>query len=76
VVDLVKRRVVARTPQRQEGHEEMMVVIRYRERDTHEVVKVDCDLSNSNFGLARGSRLPSAAELVKVMTLLKPRRWR
>jgi SRSO17 transposase len=24
----------------------MMVVMRYRERDTHEVVKVDCDLSN------------------------------
>jgi SRSO17 transposase len=46
VVDIVKRRVVARTPRRQEGHEEMMVVMRYRERDTHEVVKVDCDLSN------------------------------
>ncbi len=28
VVDLVKRRVVARTPQRQAGHEETMVVIR------------------------------------------------
>ena len=41
VVDIVKRRVVARTPQRQEGHEEMLVVIRYRERDTHQVVKVD-----------------------------------
>ena len=32
--------------------------------------------SNSHFGLARGSRLPIAAELVKVMTLLKLRRWR
>ncbi len=46
VVDLVKRRVVARTPQRQEGHEETMVVIRYRERDTDQVVKVDFYLSN------------------------------
>lgn len=46
VVDLVKRRVVARTPQRQAGHEEMLVVMRYRERDTHQVVKVDCSLSN------------------------------
>jgi SRSO17 transposase len=46
VVDIVKRRVVARTPQRQEGHEEMLVVIRYRERDTHQVVKVDWYLSN------------------------------
>jgi SRSO17 transposase len=46
VVDIVKRRGVARTPQRQEGHEEMLVIIRYRERDTHEVVKVDWSLSN------------------------------
>ena len=46
VVDIVKRRVVARTPQRQEGHEEMLVVIRYRARDTHQVVKVAWDLSN------------------------------
>ncbi len=46
VVDIVKRRVVARTPQRQEGHEEMMVIIRSRERDTQRVVKVDGDLSH------------------------------
>ena len=46
VVDIVKRRVVARTPQRQEGHEEMLVVMRYRERDTQQVVKVDWYLSN------------------------------
>jgi SRSO17 transposase len=45
-VDLVKRRVVARTPQRQEGHEETLVVIRYRARDTDQVVKVDFYLSN------------------------------
>jgi len=47
VVDLVKRRVLARTPQRQEGHAEMVVVSRYRERDSHKVVKVDFDLSNA-----------------------------
>jgi len=41
VVDLVKRRVVARTPQRQAGHEETLVVIRYRARDTDRVVQVD-----------------------------------
>ena len=46
VVDIVKRRVVTRTPQRQEGHEETMVVIRYRARDTAQVVKVDFYLSN------------------------------
>jgi SRSO17 transposase len=45
-VDMVKRRVVARTPQRQEGHEEMLVVMRYRARDTQQVVKVDWDLSH------------------------------
>jgi SRSO17 transposase len=46
VVDIVKRRVAARTPQRQEGHEETVVVVRYRDRDRQEVVKVDFYLSN------------------------------
>jgi len=47
VVDLVKRRVVARTPQRQEGHAAMVVVSRYRERDSAKVVQVDFSLSNA-----------------------------
>ena len=47
VVDLVKRRVVARTPKRQEGHPEMLVVSRYRERDSQKVVQVDFYLSNA-----------------------------
>lgn len=46
VVDIVKRRVAARTPQRQEGHAETVVVVRYRDRDRQEVVKVDFYLSN------------------------------
>jgi SRSO17 transposase len=46
VVDIVKRRVAARTPQRQAGHEETVVVVRYRERDRQEVVQVDFYLSN------------------------------
>jgi SRSO17 transposase len=46
VVDIGKRRVVARTPQRQAGHEEMLVVMRYRARDTQQVVKVDGYLSH------------------------------
>lgn len=45
-VDIVKRRVVARPPQRQEGHEETLVVRRYRARATAQGVKVDCSLSN------------------------------
>jgi len=47
LVDVVKRRVVSRTPRRQQGHEEMVVVIRYRDRDNQQVVKVDFYLSNA-----------------------------
>src|SRR5207245_1835565 len=47
VVEAVKRRVVSRTHRRQQGDEEMLVVIRYRNRDQHEVVKVDYYLSNA-----------------------------
>ena len=63
VVDLVKRRVVARTPQRQEGHEETMGVIRYRERDTAQVVTVDFYLSTgaAETALAAFARVAKAA---------------
>jgi SRSO17 transposase len=47
VVEAVKRRVVSRTHRRQQGEEETLVVIRYRDRDQHEVVKVDYYLSNA-----------------------------
>ena len=47
VVDMVKRRVMSRTHRRQQGHEEMVVVIRYRDRDNQQVVKVDFYLSNA-----------------------------
>ena len=47
VVDVVKRRVVSRTPRRQQGHEEMLVVMRDRDRDNQQVVKVDYYLSNA-----------------------------
>jgi SRSO17 transposase len=46
-VQLVKRQVVARTPKSQEGHPEMLVVIRYRDRDDDRVVKVDYYLSDA-----------------------------
>jgi len=48
VVDVVKRRVVARTPRRQQGDEELVVVLRYR--DHQQVVKVDFYLSNAEPG--------------------------
>ena len=47
VVEALKRRVVSRTHRRQPGDEEMLVVIRYRDRDQQEVVKVDYYLSNA-----------------------------
>jgi len=67
VVDLVKRRVVARTPQRQEGHAETMVVRRYRERDTARVVKVDLYLSNgtSETALAACARVAKAEHRIE-----------
>src|SRR6266516_337996 len=47
VVAVVTRRVVARTPQRQQGDEERFVVLRYRDRDNQQVGKVDVYLSNA-----------------------------
>jgi SRSO17 transposase len=47
VVEAVKRRMLSRTHRRQPGDEEMLVVIRYRDRDQQEVVKVDYYLSNA-----------------------------
>jgi SRSO17 transposase len=48
MVEAVKRRVVARTDKRQEGHEEVLVVIRYKDRDDQSVVKTDYYLSNAS----------------------------
>ena len=61
VVDVVKRRVVARTPRRQQGDEELLVVIRYRDRDNQQVVKVDFYLSNA----APGTPLWQLARVAK-----------
>ena len=47
VVEVVKRRVASRTHRRQQGDEEMLVVICYRDRDQAQVVKVDYYLSNA-----------------------------
>jgi SRSO17 transposase len=46
-VEIVKRRVLARTDKRQEGHEEVLVAIRYRDREDDEVIKTDYYLSNA-----------------------------
>ena len=47
VVEVAKRRVVGRTPQCQEGHAEVLVVMRWRDRDQQHVTKVDYYLSNA-----------------------------
>lgn len=67
VVDIVKRRVVARTPQRQEGHEETVVMVRYRNRDRQEVVQVDFYLSNgtTQTSLATFARVAKAAHRIE-----------
>jgi SRSO17 transposase len=48
VVELVKRCVVGRTHRRQQGHPEVLVVIRYRDRDNRRVLKTDYYLSNAS----------------------------
>jgi SRSO17 transposase len=48
LVEGVKRRVVSRTHRRQQGDEELLMVIRYRDRDNRQVVKVDYYLSNAS----------------------------
>ena len=47
-VEVVKRRVVAQTEKRQQGPEEVLVVIRYKDRDNRRVVKTDYYLSNAS----------------------------
>jgi SRSO17 transposase len=46
-VEILTRRVVGRTPQHQEGHPEVLVVIRYRDRD-RQILKHDYYLSNAS----------------------------
>jgi len=61
LVDVVKRRVVSRTHRRQQGDEELVVVIRSRDRDQEQVVKVDYSLSNA----AAETPLPELARVAK-----------
>ena len=48
LIEVVKRRVVGRNHRRQEGHPEVLVVIRYRDRENRRVVKTDYYLSNAS----------------------------
>ena len=48
IVEATQTRVVARTDNRQEGHDEVLVVIRYKDRDHQRIVKTDYYLSNAS----------------------------
>jgi SRSO17 transposase len=67
VVEAVKRRVVSRTHRRQQGDQETLVVIRYRERDQAQVVKVDYYLSNTapETSLEECARVAKAAHRIE-----------
>lgn len=47
IVEVLKRRVAGRTGKKQEGHQEVLVVIRCKDRDDQSVVKTDYYLSNA-----------------------------
>jgi SRSO17 transposase len=67
VVEAIKREVVGRTHRRQEGHEEILVVIRYRDRDDTTVVKTDYCLSNASAdtSLAEFARVAKAEHRIE-----------
>jgi SRSO17 transposase len=48
VVEILKRRVAARTDKHQQGPDEVLVAIRYKDRDDQRVVKMDYYLSNAS----------------------------
>jgi SRSO17 transposase len=50
IVEVLTRRVLARNQKRKADHEEVLVVIRYKDRDNQKVVKTDYYLSNASPG--------------------------
>ncbi len=67
VVEAVTCRVVTRTPRRQPGDEERVVVIRYLDRDAQQVSKVDYYVSNAPAatGLGEFARVAKAAHRIE-----------
>ena len=67
LVEVTKRRVVARTDKRQEGHEEVLVVIRSRDRDDRRILQTDYYLSNasSDTDLAEFARVAKAEHRIE-----------
>jgi SRSO17 transposase len=67
IVEILKRRVVARTDKRQEGHEEVLVIIRFRDRENAKVHQTDYYLSNaaSDTPLAEFARAAKAEHRIE-----------
>lgn len=67
IVEIVKRRVKARTDKKREGHDETLAVIRYRDRDNNNVVKTDYYLSNADAetSLAEFARVAKAEHRIE-----------
>lgn len=67
VIQILKRRVAARTSSRQEGPAETLVVIRYHDREQEHVVKTDFYLSNAaaDVPLAEFARVAKAEHRIE-----------
>jgi SRSO17 transposase len=67
VVEALKRRVAARTDRRQQGHDEVLVAIRYKDREDQRVVKTDYYLSNASAdtALAEFARVAKAEHRIE-----------
>ena len=65
VVEVVKRRVAARTEKRQEDPEELLVVIHYKDRDEDRVLKTDYYLSDRKSAVAGAPPNTDEAELAR-----------
>ena len=70
--------MVARTDKRQEGHEEVLVIIRFRDRENDKVHQTDYYLSNaaSETALAEFARADKAERLTRARLLVSPERLR
>lgn len=66
-VEIVKRSVRGRNHRRQEGHPEVLVVIRYRDRDNRRIVKTDYYMSNASLDteLSEFARVAMAAHRIE-----------
>jgi SRSO17 transposase len=67
IVEILKRRVGARAENHQQGPEEMLAAIRYRDRDDERVVKTDYYLSNAaaETSLAEFARVAKAEHRIE-----------